>query len=161
MLLQNGKLFVLQNGASGITKKGRYYRMAQFLLQNERGSIPKWGNHYKEEKDSTKGFWQLSFRATPNGHTFVDSPSIRRQISAWKVRENYIDFERRIHVEIVISIRRGYFDVDSTVQIDEIPMSSPRGFFYVVSTSNRLLQSLFAFSHFLTFSALGTYSNLF
>ena len=49
-------LDIVTNGASGITKKGRYYRMVQFLLQNERGSIPKWGNHYKKEKDSTKGF---------------------------------------------------------------------------------------------------------
>ena len=71
-----------------------------------------------------------------NGHIFVDSPSIRRQNSTWKVRGNYIDFERRIHVEIMTSIRRGYFDVDSTFKIDEILMSSPRGFFYVVSTSN-------------------------
>ena len=29
------------------------------------------------------------------------------------------------------------FDVDSTFKIDEISMSSPCGFFYVVSTSNR------------------------
>ena len=33
--------------------------------------------------------------------------------------------------------RRGYFDVDSTFKIDEISMTSPRGFFYVVSMSNR------------------------
>ena len=73
----------------------------------------------------------------PNGYISVDLPSIRRRNSTWKVRENYIDFERRIHVEIMTSIRRGYFDVDSTFKIDEISMSSPRGFFYVVSTSNR------------------------
>ena len=60
----NFMLDIVTNGASGITKKGRYYRMVQFLLQNERGSIPKWGNHYKKEKDSTKGFWQLIFKAT-------------------------------------------------------------------------------------------------
>ena len=41
--LQNGKLFVLQNRASGITKQGRYYRIAQFLLQNERGEYSKVG----------------------------------------------------------------------------------------------------------------------
>ena len=72
----------------------------------------------------------------PNGHISVDLPSIRRRNSTWKVRGNYINFERRIHVEIMTSIRRGYFDVDSTFKIDEISMSSPRGFFYVVSTSN-------------------------
>ena len=72
----------------------------------------------------------------PNGHILIDSPSIRRRNSTWKVRRNYIDFERRIHVEIMTSIRRGYFDVDSTFKIDEISMSFPRGFFDVVSTSN-------------------------
>ena len=46
-------------------------------------------------------------------------------------------FERRIHVEIMTSIRRGNFDVDSTFKIDKISMSFPRGFFDVVSTSNR------------------------
>ena len=96
----------------------------------------------------------------PNGHIFVDSPSIRRRNSTWKVRGNYIDFERRIHVEIMTSIRRGYFDVNSTFKIDEISMSSPRGFFYVVSTSNRRNFCTRCF-HFLTFSALRTYSKLF
>ena len=96
----------------------------------------------------------------PNGHIFVDSPSIRRQNSTWKVRENDIDFERRIHVEVMTSIRLGYFDVDSTFKIDEISMSSPRGFFFVVSTSNRRNFCTRCF-HCLTFSALGTYSKLF
>ena len=72
----------------------------------------------------------------PNGHIFVNSPAIRRRNSTWNVRGNYIDFERRIQVEIMTSIRCGYFNVDSTFKIDEISMSSPRGFFYVVSTSN-------------------------
>ena len=73
----------------------------------------------------------------PNGPIFVDSPSIRRRNSTWKVRQDIIDFERWIHVEIMTSIRRGNFDVDSTFKIDKISMSFPRGFFYVVSTSNR------------------------
>ena len=30
----------------------------------------------------------------PNGHIFVGSLSIRRRNSPWKVRQNYIDFER-------------------------------------------------------------------
>ena len=72
-----------------------------------------------------------------NGHIFVDLPSIRRRNSTWKVHRNYIDFERRIHVEIMTSIRHGNFDVDSTFKIDEISMGSSRGFFYVISTSNR------------------------
>ena len=58
-----------------------------------------------------------------------NSTSIRRRNSTWKVRRNYIDFERRIHVEIMTSIRRWYFDVDSTFKINEISMSSPRAFF--------------------------------
>ena len=73
----------------------------------------------------------------PNGHIIVDSPSIRRQNSMRKVRGNYIDFEKLIHVEIMTWIRRGYFHVDSTFKIDEKSMSFPRGFFYVVSTLNR------------------------
>ena len=73
-----------------------------------------------------------------NGYNPIDtSSSIRRRNSTWKVRRNYIDFERRIHVEIMPSIRRGNFDVDSTFKIDEMSMSSPSRFFYVISTSNR------------------------
>ena len=59
-----------------------------------------------------------------NGYIFVVSPSIRRRSSTWKVRGNYIDFERRIHVEIMTSSRRGYFNVDSTSKINEISRSS-------------------------------------
>ena len=65
----------------------------------------------------------------PSGHILVDSPSIRRRNSTWKVRRNDINFEGWIHMEIMTSIRRGNFDVDSTFKIDEISMSSPRGFF--------------------------------
>ena len=54
----------------------------------------------------------------PNGHIFVDSPSIRRRNSTWKVRRDFIDFERRIHVEIMTSIRRG-FDFQNRRSIDE------------------------------------------
>ena len=84
--------------------------------------------------------WQpasLPKKLFPNGHIFVDSPSIRRRNSTWKVCENYIDFEKQIHVEIMTSIRRGNFDMDSTFKIDVISMSSPRRFFCVASTSNR------------------------
>ena len=76
-------------------------------------------------------------KRNPNGNIFVDSSSIRRRNSTWKVRGYYIDFESRINVEIMTSIRRGYFDVDSTFKIDKMLMSSPREFFYVVSTSTR------------------------
>ena len=31
----------------------------------------------------------------PNGHIPIDSPSIRRRNFTWKVRRNYIDFERK------------------------------------------------------------------
>ena len=68
----------------------------------------------------------------PNDHIFVDLPSIRSENSSQKVRRDFIDFEMRIHVEIMPSIRRGTFDVDPTFKIDEISMSFPRGFFYVV-----------------------------
>ena len=76
-------------------------------------------------------------RTDPNGHIFVDSLLIRRRNSTWKVRRDFIDFERRIQVEIMISIRRGSFEVNLSFKIEEIWMSSPRGFFYLVSTSNR------------------------
>ena len=117
---------------------------------------------YKSQNriDFPQHFLTNSIWSVPNGHIFVDSPSIRRRNSTWKIRGNYIDFERRIHVEIMTSIRRGYFDVDSTFKIDEISMSSPRGFFYVVSASNRRNFCTRCF-HFITFSALGTYSKLF
>ena len=81
-----------------------------------------------------------------NGHIFVVSPSIRRRSSTWKVRGNYIDFERRIHVEIMTSSRRGNFDVDSTFKVGEILMTFPRGFFDVVSKLNRDVTSLLAVS---------------
>ena len=48
-----------------------------------------------------------------NGHIFVNSPSIRCRNSTWKVRRNYIHFERRIHVETMTSIR-----IDVTVVVD-------------------------------------------
>ena len=54
----------------------------------------------------------------------------------WKVRRDYMDFERQIYEEIMTSIQRGNFDISLTFKIDEILMSSPHGFFYVVSTSN-------------------------
>ena len=63
------------------------------------------------------------------------------------------------------SIRRGNFDVDSTFKIDEISMSSPRGFFYVVSTSNR--RNFFSrcfhsiiFLHFLLWEPILNYSGI-
>ena len=54
----------------------------------------------------------------------VEISSILKGESTWKV-------------EIMTSTRRQSFDMDSTFKIDEISMSSPGGFFYVVSTSNR------------------------
>ena len=67
-------------------------------------------------------------------HRFaIDSTSKFHVESSWKLHR----FERRIHVEIMTSIRRGNFDVDSTFKIDKISMGFPRGFFYVVSTLNR------------------------
>ena len=72
-----------------------------------------------------------------NGHIFVDLSSIRHRDSTWKVRRDFTNFEKRIYVETITSIRRGNFDVDLTFKIDKILMSFPRGFFYVVSTSNQ------------------------
>ena len=82
----------------------------------------------------------------PNGHVFVDSPSIRRGNSTWKVRRNYIDFERRIHVEIMTSIRLGYFDVDSTFKINKISMSS-MSFRRQIDVTSVLAVSILSFSN--------------
>ena len=73
----------------------------------------------------------------PNGYTFVDSPLNRGQNSPRRVCRDFIDFKRRIHVEIITLIRRGNFNMDSTLRIDKILMSFSHQFFYVVSMSNR------------------------
>ena len=67
------------------------------------------------------------------------SSSIRHRFDVEIPRGKFVemtDFERRIHVEIMTSIRRGNFDLDSTFKIDEITLSFPRGYFDIVSTSN-------------------------
>ena len=73
----------------------------------------------------------------PNGHIVIDLPSTQRRTSTWKIRRDFIDFEKRIHLEIMASIRRGNFKVDSTFKIDETPMSSPHGFFYAILMLHR------------------------
>ena len=67
------------------------------------------------------------------------SSSISHQVEVETPRGKFakIDFESRIDVEIMTLIRCRNFDVDSTFRIDEICMSSPRGFLDVVSTSNQ------------------------
>ena len=50
----------------------------------------------------------------------------------WKHHWDFIGFERRIRVEIMTSIRRGF-----AFKMDEISMSSLNGFFFVVLASNR------------------------
>ena len=54
----------------------------------------------------------------PIGHIFVDSLSIRHRNVKWKVRRDFIDFERQVHVEIITLIRRGNLNVDLTFKID-------------------------------------------
>ena len=99
----------------------------------------------------------------PSGHIFVHLTSILRRKFTWKIRRSFIDFERRIHVEIMTTIRRGNFNVGSTFKIDKISMSSPHGFFYVVLMSNQpnyCTRWLFPIHYFLTSSVLGTYSKV-
>ena len=83
-----------------------------------------------------KNMFESHYITSNTQWTHVDSSSIRRRNYSWKVGREFIDFERQIHGKIVTSIQRGSFDVDSTFKIDEIPMSSPREFFYVVPMSN-------------------------
>ena len=89
----------------------------------------------------------------PNGHIFVDSPSIRRRNSTWKVCRDFIDFERRIHVEIMTSIRRGNFDVDSTFKIAEISMNS-RSFRRQIDITFVLAVSILSFPNIFYFGNL-------
>ena len=56
--------------------------------------------------------------------------------SPWKVRRDFIEYERRIYMEVMTSIWRGNFYVDSTLKIDKMSMSSPHVFYYVDSMSN-------------------------
>ena len=115
-------------------------------------------------------FIKLSWYSNLITHMFVislhvvhsqwdDSLSIRRRNSTWKVRRDFIDFERWIHVKSMTSIRRGNFNVDSTLKFDEISMRFPRGFFYVVSLSNR--RNCFTHCSFLSFSTIFYSQNLF
>ena len=97
--------------------------------------------------------------AIPNGHIFVDSQSIQRRNSTWEVGRDFIDFEKRIHVEIMTSIWRGNLNVDSTFKVDEKLMSFPRGFFYVVWMSNR--RNCFNAVSFLSFSNIFCCGSLF
>ena len=101
--------------------------------------------------------FQRCFSDISNTHHPMDT-SIRRRNSMWKVRGNYINFERQIHVEIMTSIRRG-FDFQNRRNIDEFSTWIFLCRFDVKST--QLLHSLFPFYHFLPFFALGTYSKLF
>ena len=93
--------------------------------------------NYQKVRDHCYYNGKIKAREIPNGHIFLNSSSSWRTNSTWKVRGSYIESERRIYVGIMTSIRWGNFDVDSVFKIDKISMSSSRGFFYVVSTSNR------------------------
>ena len=92
--------------------------------------------HFYSDFVFSRFFCDFYVNFHPNGHLFVDSPSIQRQCSTWKVRRDILDFERGIQMEIMTSIQRGNFGVDSTFKIDEISMRFLREFFYVVPVSN-------------------------
>ena len=68
-------------------------------------------------------------------------------------------------MEVMTSIQHGYFDVDSTFKIDDLSMSSPCEYFYVISTSKRrnfctcCLHSII-FWHFLLWEPLLNYSGI-
>ena len=67
--------------------------------------------------------WQpasLPKKLFPNGHIFVDAPSVRRRNSTWKVCENYIDFERQIHVEIMTSFG---VEISTWIRLCELSLS--------------------------------------
>lgn len=64
--------------------------------------------------------------------------SIRHKNSTLKASQYFIDYERQIPVEMVISIQCGWLNVDFTFDTEEIPTSSPCDFFDVVLMSNQL-----------------------
>ena len=87
----------------------------------------------------------------PKGHIFVDSPSIWRQNSKWNVCQNFINFERRIHMEIMTSIRRGNFDVDSILKSTKYRRVFHVGFFVLfrhsIDVTSVLPVSVLSFSN--------------
>ena len=78
------------------------------------------------------GKLQITIQWTHLRRFAIDSTSKFRVESSLKFHR----FWKTNHVEIMTSIQHRNFDVDSTFKIDETSMSSPRGFSYVVSTSN-------------------------
>ena len=69
--------------------------------------------------------------------TSTEVTSIRRQNkiekSTWRTHRYFVDFERRIHVEMSTSNRFHNFHLDSPFKIDVISTNFPRE----ISTSNR------------------------
>ena len=65
------------------------------------------------------------------------SLSIRHHFNVEIPRGKFVEISSILKGVIMTSIQPGDFNVDSTFKIDEISMSFPRGFFYVVSMSNR------------------------
>ena len=100
-------------------------------------------------------FLSLYSQIIPNGHVFVDSPSVRRWNSTWKVRQDFVDFEKRIFgnydIDLIWKFRRG-FDFNIWRNIDEFSTWIFICCFDVEST--QLLYSLYRFYHSLTFFAL-------
>ena len=94
-----------------------------------------------------------------NGHIFVDSPSIRCRNSTWKLRGNYINFERESTSKLWHR-----FDVDISTWIRLSKSTKYRWVLYVdfsMSFQRQIdVTSVLAVS-ILSFSALGTYSKLF
>ena len=88
------------------------------------------------------------------------SSLIHDQFDVETPREKFVEIS-----SILTSIWHGYFHVDSTFKIDKISMSFPRGFFYVVSTSNRrnfctrCFHSII-FYHFLLWEPILNYSGI-
>ena len=74
----------------------------------------------------------------------MDSQILKTTLTQWThLRRFTIVPTSKLHVESLWKLHRfwkanpcGNYDIDSTFKIDEISMSSPRRFFYVVSTSN-------------------------
>ena len=132
-------------------------RMWSQMLQESRMLVfPFWGNCFKGSTFSVVPFHFFHL----NGNIFVDSPSIRSRNPTWKVLRDFIDFEKQIHVEIMTSIQRD-FDVVSTFKSTKYPwvlrLDLSMSFWGRIDVT---AVSLFPFYHFLTFSALGTYSKI-
>lgn len=99
---------------------------------------------YLLQRKQQYGFYHHTIKKKGNQKLYLTDASflilwsIRHKNSTLKASQYFIDYERQIPVEMVISIQCGWLNVDFTFDTEEIPTSSPCDFFDVVLMSNQL-----------------------